>query len=179
MNIIMSHEDNCVICLEQIENHGFKVPCCNQQFHQTCLQKWIKSNAYNCKDCPHCREKLEYITKTKSKNICNAPNMCFNLNFDCIKNKQTYQITNIGMTPTTISMINVITVGDKTSIPIYLYHCVVEGMNYRVSSILIIMLLTNTISKTDHKIFYKQVSNGNYFDIDIPKNHHIFINYFH
>ena len=72
-------------------------------------------------------------------------------------------------------MINIINADDKSSIPIFLFPCVVEGMNYWVSSILIIMLLTNTISKNDHNIFYKQVSNGNYFEIDIPKDHHYFL----
>lgn len=45
--------EDCLICLEKFNNKKYKrvLPCCNNTFHKTCIDKWFKKNS----TCPACR----------------------------------------------------------------------------------------------------------------------------
>ena len=48
-------DEECPICIEKFENNERVFTCsCNQIFHYSCINKWIKSK----EDCPICRKKI-------------------------------------------------------------------------------------------------------------------------
>mgnify|MGYP001329400072 CR=1 FL=1 len=49
---IMSREDTCAICLNNITNDIF-ISKCNHKFHNNCIKEWCKKN----NSCPSCRVK--------------------------------------------------------------------------------------------------------------------------
>ena len=46
--------EDCSICLEKIENDGYKTSC-NHHFHENCLNTWKNMDK---RSCPNCRSKL-------------------------------------------------------------------------------------------------------------------------
>ena len=47
------NDKQCLICLEKFEHKKYKrvVKCCNNTYHKTCIDKWLKKNS----TCPACR----------------------------------------------------------------------------------------------------------------------------
>jgi hypothetical protein len=49
-------KQNCCICYEPLNLfYNYKMKCCNNQFHKSCINKWLKNNP----SCPLCRTSIE------------------------------------------------------------------------------------------------------------------------
>ncbi len=49
-----THQNDCSICLQNIENEASKIKNCNHIYHQKCIADWLIK--YNNNSCPLCRQ---------------------------------------------------------------------------------------------------------------------------
>ena len=55
------NNEECSICLEDIEFEDLKILSCNHKFHKECIDTWTKKNPI----CPYCRKFLKSFFETK------------------------------------------------------------------------------------------------------------------
>ena len=54
-------DNECSICLENIDINDLKILSCNHKFHADCINEWIKKKPI----CPYCRKFLKSFFETK------------------------------------------------------------------------------------------------------------------
>ena len=59
-------DEECCICLENIDNTSYIITPCNHMFHICCLAKTIKTLNYNC---PLCRNNFKNTIQNNNDNI--------------------------------------------------------------------------------------------------------------
>jgi len=73
-------EDDCAICLEEIQEEEVLKTTCDHPFHKKCIVKWF---AKNNETCPICRRNLKVLVKSLMQDILDS-----SVNFEAIKEER-------------------------------------------------------------------------------------------
>ena len=58
--------DQCLICIEDMDNDEYKCQQCEKIYHHKCYKKWIKSGGNTC---PNCRRRISDTKLPKTNSI--------------------------------------------------------------------------------------------------------------
>lgn len=62
----MNIEDECVICLEPLQDYKLTKLRCNHIIHKECINKFINSNCKLNDKCPICRAPITFYSNNKT-----------------------------------------------------------------------------------------------------------------
>ena len=57
-------ENECIICLNKLDQDIILLECCHKNVHKECLEKWVNTNMQNnryLRLCPHCKQENNII----------------------------------------------------------------------------------------------------------------------
>ena len=126
---IMSREDACAICLNNVTNDIF-ISKCNHKFHNNCIKEWCKKN----NSCPYCREK-NIIINNLIVEIPESPNT--------LRDSPLFYDVN-SMTPSTATTVSNVYPSMGFDVSNNRLHNIIDNINNQFSDLQIYTTNTNT-----------------------------------
>ena len=142
---IMSKEDTCAICLNNITNDIF-ISKCNHKFHNNCIKEWCKKN----NSCPSCREK-NIVANNLIVEIPESPNI--------LRDSPLFYDVN-SMTPSTATTVSNVSPIMGFDISNNRLHNIIDNINNQLSDLQIYSNNTNidTVSRNITRNRYRYFS---------------------
>ena len=131
---IMSREDTCAICLNNITNDIF-ISKCNHKFHNNCIKEWCKKN----NSCPSCRVK-NILLNNLIVEIPESPNI--------LRDSPLFYDVN-SMTPSTATTVSTVSPSMGFDVSNNRLHNIIDNINNQFSDLQIYSNNTNidTVSR--------------------------------